>query len=449
MLLELSVLSSIFLCPVSVWSSSPTNVPTFIGMAVDRGRRFESKTRQGTELHPHRFNGGYDPASPLTWTPQQAAEFTIFHEGTAQHAGMQLRTTIQHWSGADLAEFLTRLYLGHKVTDIENSSLAYKSTTNIRYEPQNVRTPQWEGLETREGIFALKDLLKEALSKESLSAQEISRFAEDFLLKEYRWPSLIQQSKSTSTSSGASLSNLQLGEVVFEQDSFYSLGHARTIARILLAVQKERGYDELTCNDIAVMVTLPEKRDEDREAIPMKMIDFFRTITAYTTLTATDKANIVQRMAVSGWLPGSIPKFMAELFPAETLSDNHSVDEMWRLQGDAFFDFPAAATVFETNAKKEKKNTSAIDIAVAKVAKVIGKGHSTPLFKRPRSAKDIEYEELVKSYWKKVEVTATKIKKGPVKGYGVPKTKSIKKRKMPDEDYGVSKTITFVDSIST
>jgi len=454
----------LLLCPAFVWNSSNLShvVHAFTGTAVvDHGRRryFESKTsRQGsTELHLHRFNGGYDPASPLTWTPQQAAEFTIFHEGTPQHAGMQLKTTIQHWTGTDLAEFLTRLYLGQlaidNITNNDDSIGTQSTTKKVVFEPKNVRTPQWEGLDTREGVLALKDLLKEALSKEALSAQEISRFAEAFLLKDYRWPSQIQKSNSNSTTSiGASiLSNSQVGEVVFEDDSFYSLGHARTIARVLLAVRKERGDDDFTWSDIIVMVTLPEQRDEEREAIPMKMIEFLRTISACISLTATDKANIVRGMAMSGWLSASIPKFMTELLPAETLSEDHSVDPIYAFQGDSFYDFPTAATVSEANAKKEKKNNSAIDIAVAKVAKVVGKEESTPSPKKARSSKDTvgsEYEDLVQSYWKKVEVTTTQKKKKPVQGYGVPKTKSIKKRNKPKESESVVESASNVDSVT-
>ena len=187
----------------------------------------------------------------------------------------------------------------------------------------------------------------------------------------------------------------------------------------------------------ALMVTLPEKKDKDREVIPMKMIDFLRTVSSYTSLTAADKANIVQRMAISGWLSGSIAKFMAELFPAESLSENHSVDEIWRLQGDSFFDFPSATTVFETDAKKKKIDTSPIDIAVAKVAKVVGKEHKLLSSKRQETTtKDnegSEYEKLVQSYWKKVDVAPSLINKQPVEEYGVPKTKSIKKRKIPNK----------------
>jgi len=274
-----------------------------------------------------------------------------------------------------------------------------------------------------------------------------------FLLKDYRWPSQIQKSNSNSTTSiGASiLSNSQVGEVVFEDDSFYSLGHARTIARVLLAVRKERGDDDFTWSDIIVMVTLPEQRDEEREAIPMKMIEFLRTISACISLTATDKANIVRGMAMSGWLSASIPKFMTELLPAETLSEDHSVDPIYAFQGDSFYDFPTAATVSEANAKKEKKNNSAIDIAVAKVAKVVGKEESTPSPKKARSSKDTvgsEYEDLVQSYWKKVEVTTTHSKKKPVQGYGVPKTKSIKKRNKPKESESVVESASNVDSVT-
>jgi hypothetical protein len=432
MISRLPAVALIALFPALVWYSSPTHVNAFLSKAADGGRRrFESNSRQDTELHPHRFNGGYDPASPLTWTPHQAAEFTIFHEGTPQHAGMQLRTTIQHWSGADLAQFLTRLYLGHLITDVtKDNDAGYKSSKKVVYEPRNVRTPQWEGLDTREGILALKDLLREALPKEILSAQEISRFAENFLLKEYRWPIRIRKSNSTSISHAFSNSKI---EVDFEHDSFYSLGHAQTIARVLLAVRKERGSDEFNSNDIALMLTLPEKRDEDREVMPMKMIDFFRTISAYTSLTAIDKANVVERMAIAGWLSGSIAKFMAELLPAETLSEDHAVDEIWRLQGDAFLDFPTAATAAETSDTNKEAQSSAVDEAIAKVAKVIGKEQNTLSSKRPSAVKDTvqsEYDELVQSYWKKVEVTTNPKTKQPLEAYGVPKTKSIKKREI-------------------
>ena len=462
-ILRSQALSLVFLCPGLVWNSHPiqSGIHAFQGGAVDHHlSRSGTKIRQNTHLHPHRFNGGYDPTSPLTWTPQQAAEFTIFHDGSPEHAGMQLRTAVQHWSGTDLAEFLTRLYLGHLEIDTDKTS-SHSDYDNVGkkkrivYEPQNVRCPQWEGLETREGIFALKGLLREALSKESLSAQEISRFAEAFLLKDYRWPSSIGQNKSKSkmTPKNITISDSQSRvEVVFEQGSFYGLGHARTLARVMLAVRKERGYHEFNWNDIALMVTLPEKRDEDREITPLQLIEFLRTIAAYTPLTATDKANIVQRMAISGWSSGSIPGFMTELFSAETLSQNHAVDQMCRLQGDSFFDFPAAATIkSERESKKEKKNAAAIAVAKARAKgivkdddKIPGKA-SSKILGNAKDSEGSEYEELVQSYWKKVEVTTT-IKPKIQPSYGVPKTKSIKARKIPKKNFDLSITKAVVDS---
>jgi len=463
MILRYQAFCLVFCCPGLVWNSYPfhSSIHAFQGGAVDHHlSRSVTKIRQFTRLHPHRFNGGYDPTSPLTWTPQQAAEFTIFHDGSPEHAGMQLRTAVQHWSGTDLAEFLTRLYLGHLEidTDKTGSHSDYDSVSKkkrIVYEPQNVRSPQWEGLETREGIFALKGLLREALSKELLSAQEISRFAEAFLLKDYIWPSSIGQSKSQTklTPKNITISDSQSRvEVVFDQSSFYSLGHARTLARVMLAVRKDRGYHEFNWNDIALMVTLPEKRDEDREITPLQLIEFLRTIAAYTPLTATDKANIVQRMAISGWSSGSIPGFMAELFPDETLSQNHMVDQMCRLQGDSFFDFPAAATIkSERESTKEKKNAAAIAVAKARAKGVVKNDNEIPgktpskILGNAKDSEGSEYEELVQSYWKKVEVTTT-IKPKIQPSYGVPKTKSIKMRNIPKKGFDLSITKGVVDS---
>lgn len=377
-----------------------------------------------------------------------------------------------------MAQFLTRLYLGQLEDDTTtNEGEGHRSGKKVVYEPRNVRNPRWKGLETREGILALKDLLNESLSKEALSAQEIARFAESFLLKDYRWP--LPMPKANATSANATLAEIisKPRKVEFENDSFYSLGHSRTIARVLLAIRRERGYEEFNWNDIALMVTLPEKRDEDREETPMQMIDFFRTISAYTSLTAADKAMIVQRMAMSGWLSASIPNFMAKLLPDEMLTENHSVDEIWRLQGDAFLDFPTEAAVLETKAKKAKNETFAVEIAVAKVAKVVAKKRRSMSLKtsstnttaadaaaaaavtvdttanatanatvttrianenagtkEEKKAVGSEFDDLVQSYWKKVEVAPAPNKENPLEAaYGVPKTKSVKKRKIPDK----------------
>jgi hypothetical protein len=381
---SLVLIATIFLCHSFVWNNN-NNIQAFVAVV-----RRSYKTAS-TQLNPHRFNGGYDPGSPLTWTPQQAAEFTIFHDGSPQHAGMQLKTAIKHWSGENLAEFLTRLYLGHQVSSNSND-IDHEDKNKLVYEPKNVRSPQWKGLDTREGIFALKDLLKEALSKESLSAQEISRLAEEFFLKEYKWPSQKQQFKTTSNNSQSAAA----AEIIFENDSFYSLGHARTLARIILSVRREQSLDDFNWYDFVLMITLPERNDNNRETAPMKLIEFFQTIAASVAFTTKDKADIVNRMAMSGWQPGSIPKFMAELFPEESMNDNHSVCEMRMVVGDSFLDFPSSALVKED--KEQEKQVTATGDAY-------NEGRSL------KSANEIvksEYEELVQSYWKKVEVPITK-----------------------------------------
>ena len=223
-----------------------------------------------TRLYPHRFNGGYDPSSPLTWTPQQAAEFTIFHHGSPEYIGMQLRSTIQHWSGKDLAEFLTRLYLGQPLAEQQTQIGQQTSSTSspwssfvvthnhrgdrqentkkLRYEPNNVRTPQWKGLDSREGILALQSLLKEALSYDVLDPQEIARFAEAFLLKEYKWPKQGMEQTQTSTNNMTYSKQEKKDQklmILFEQDSFYSRGHAKTLARVLWSVQKTSSVKSL------------------------------------------------------------------------------------------------------------------------------------------------------------------------------------------------------------
>jgi len=372
---------TVLLCHLFVCNNNDSNNNNIQAFVMVVRRSYKTAT---TRVNLHRFNGGYDPESPLTWTPKQAAEFTIFHEGSPQYAGMQLKTAIKHWSGENLAEFLTRLYLGQKVSSNDND-IDHNNRKELVYEPQNVRSPQWKGLNTREGIFALKDLLKEALSKESLSAREISRFAQEFFLKEYKWPSKNLQ---------LTTSNSSQSEVVFENDSFYTLGHARTLARIIWSVRKERNFD-FTWEDIVLMVTLPEKNDKDRETTPFQLIEFFQTIASGTPLTAKDKANIVKRMAMSGWCAGSIPRFMAELLPVETMNQNHTVSEIGIAVGNSFLDFPSAL--------EEKKD----DEQEKKIGIIGGTDEGQSL----KSAKEIvqsEYEELVQSYWKKVEVPTPK-----------------------------------------
>jgi hypothetical protein len=368
-----------------------------------------------TCCNAHKFNGGYDPSRPLTWTPEEAAEFTIFHESTPEIAGMQLRTAIQHWTGADLAEFLARLYLAQRLVPPRDYERSSSVGNKLLYEPDNVRSPQWKGLDSRAGVMALKGLLKEALSPDILDARELARFAESFLLKEYRWPYRKDKSKSIPSLRRMSKQN-ENSKIIFEQDSFYTQGHAKTLARILWSVRKER-LGAFTWNDIVVMVTLPEK--ENKESTALEMTDFFRTLVARIPMTVQDKANMVRQLALGGWSPSSIPKFMANVLPAEAMDENHVISAEGCLD-DSFMDFPQ---------KREKRHDSKTEIMEKTALESVEEQFL--LSSDMRNAKDtvrMEYDELVKSYWKQMDIPkAKKLRKGG----SVDDTKPVPVKEMP------------------
>jgi hypothetical protein len=365
-----------------------------------------------TSLKLHRFNGGYDPASPLRWTPQEAAEFTIFHQGEPLYIGLQLRMAIQRWTGTDLAEFLTRLYLGQKVEAEQHSSRfpslspatlgeesKHRETkSRIVYEPRNVRTPKWKGLETREGVLALKELLKEALSPDTMDSREIARFAEVFLLKEYKWPN--QNLNSTIGLTPINLlpkNNGTARKILFEGDSFYTQGHSRTIARILLWIRKERSTP-FKWEDIVVMVTLLEH--EHKEARPMQLKDFYETLVAHIPLTTKEKTRMVERLALGGWSSSDIPKFMAMILPEDSQKVNTTM-----LEDGLFRDIPSAAERDAQNERvssdddddeNEEDDQFRLETTEEQVLLV-------SRLKRATLSLRSEYDQLVQSYWKQLE----------------------------------------------
>jgi hypothetical protein len=383
-----------------------------------------SSSSSGTiVLNVHRFNGGYDPSSPLTWTPQQAAEFAIFHEGTPHHAGMQLRTAIQHWRGDDLAEFLTRLYLGKERQQQVQPSLQSNHNHNdddyhnnnhqrsLVYEPQHVRAPQWWGLETREGLVALKSLLSEALSNDTLQPREVARFAESFLLKEYKWPSDQPWDDATGTTTNAP------PQVVFEQDSFYSRGHGVALAHVLWSVRRQRyGDPAFTPDDIVDMVTLPER--EDKESTSLQMKEFFQTLARKIVLAEADKTRIVQRLAIGGWGPASIPQFVTTILDRNprTVSQGHYSGE-----SSEFSDYPSQLddesqinnnknnndiTMNEWNEIEQQQfnDHNVGDYTATAVDDQVVLGYSKNRNEQARDSVRKEYDQLVQEYWKRVEV---------------------------------------------
>jgi hypothetical protein len=381
-------------------------------VSIGRPQNSSFSSSSVTILKLHQFNGGYDPASPLTWTPQQAAEFTMFHQGEPMYIGLQLRTAIKRWTGTDLAEFLTRLYLGQKVEpeqqSYRSSSLSpatigeeskhRETKSKIVYEPQNVRTPQWRGLETREGVLALKELLKEALSPDTMDPREIARFAEAFLLKEYKWPNqrINPIMGFTTNKFPRSNNNTMVPEIAFEHDSFYSRGHSKIIARIILWIRKERSVP-FKWEDIVAMVTLLEH--EQKEARAMQLTDFYETLVAHIPLTTKDKTRMVERLALGGWSSSDIPKFIAKILPDEERNTDHTL-----LEDGSFGDIPSA-TERDTrnndnasrhdnqNEESDRSSLGAIEDQVLLVSTL----------KRATLSLRSEYDQLVQSYWKQLE----------------------------------------------
>ncbi len=270
------------LCSLAIFA---TIVPFRIVTAAFTVTSLSALPQHPTTRFVHQFNGGYDASrSAITWNPMQAAEFVIWHSGSADAAGKQLQPLIQHWTGTDVGEFLTRLYLGE--ADSEESKLTFES--------RNVRTPQWKGLKDEAGRLALKELLQVSLPKTVLEAAEIARFAETFLLKEHTWPTAAIGDKDTK------------GKL--EKDSFATLGHTADIAKLFGALRLEK-YGEFTVEDVLEMVLLPEMDVQDTKFL--KMHDFFFHVGI--RLTPSEKIDIVQGMAKGGWGPANIAKFVSNI----------------------------------------------------------------------------------------------------------------------------------------
>ena len=341
-----------------------------------------------TVLFPHRFNGGYDASAPLTWTPQQAAEFVMFHPcEEPKYVGQQLRPAIQHWSGFDLAEFLTRLYLGDPRDDSDETGGSDSSVRgqgrSVVYEPQNVRSPKWNGLHTKEGISALTELLKEALSSETLDPREISRFAEEFFLKEYKWPvSQTHPDDGINNDQQVPIGMAMSPVVEFESDSFYSLGHSVTFAHVLWVARKSCLGVGMTWDDLVAMITLPEF--DKKDVVPMQMIDFYKTISSLMHLTNKDRASLVNGMAIGGWEASNIPIFVSQILPLD-FDDQSAMDaalDEWRFLHEDGVRPERASPLKETiTFDRKPKSTS-------------------QMFQGTES----EFDELVQEYWSRTEI---------------------------------------------
>ena len=249
-----------------------------------------NSARSSTVFFPLRF-GGYDAgvAGVTTWSPSEAAEFVVWNRSEPRQAGMQISPMIKNWSGDDVGEFLSRLFLGEVI----------KEENQISFCPSNVRNPQWLGLGD-EGFAAMKDLLAHALPDSVLSPEALARCALAFLMKEHRWPAEMKNEKERDSG------------VQFDSDTFAGLGHSAEFARVLVSVRRER-MSEFTPNDIVRMLTLPEHSDKTQGYSHMP--DFFNNLGVQ--LTSSQKVETVEQLALSGWAPSTLAKFICSIEEVE------------------------------------------------------------------------------------------------------------------------------------
>jgi hypothetical protein len=264
---------------VGVQSFAPTRQNLCrISSASCSDSSYESST---TLLNQHHQFSGFDAgrSAEVSWTPSEAAEFVIWHAGKPSQAGMQLSPMIRGWSGIDVGEFLTRLFLG-EVDDDEK---------RISFCPSNVREPKWKGLD-EEGKEAMRDLLLAALPNDVLSAAELARCGQSFLLKEHRWPSVAKDGEAAK------------GE--YEMDSFASMGYSADFAKTLGSVRRER-MDEFTPKDVVEMLSL---REHDKDSGYFRLSEFWANLGI--KMTPGEKVETVEGMALSGWAPSNIAQFI-------------------------------------------------------------------------------------------------------------------------------------------
>lgn len=244
-----------------------------ISMSIKRKSRGPNQYTRGETLI-------YANPSVSAWNPQQASEFITWHVEDPEKAGQQLAPLIHHWNGNDVGEFLTRMYLGQ--VDEENFT--------ISYHPSYVRNPKWLGL-GEDGLRYLTIFFQKALPAQALLAEEISRFADYFLLKEHKWP------KET---------NATDKDGCFETDSFANQGHAADIARVFGYVRRERLGDFSAADVIDLVV--PSK-NQDQNLLLKEMPAFFGNLGIQ--LTSNEKIIVVEGLAKKGCAPGLIARLIS------------------------------------------------------------------------------------------------------------------------------------------
>ncbi len=252
--------------------------------------------RRAPSVNPSRQFAVYDAnvEGVITWSPSEAAEFVLWHRIDPRQTGQQLAPMIKDWSGNEVGEFLNKVFIG-RVNELED---------RIDFCPSNVRDPQWLGLND-EGFEALEELLLYALPDTILAPEGLSRCAQAFLTKEHRWPS------TTKNNDGLR------GETEYEIETFAGLGHGKDFAKVLGSVRRKR-LSEFTANDIVKMLTLPEHCDKAQGY--SRMPDFYNNLGV--KLTSAEKVSTVEQLALSGWAPSALSKFVSTIYDVEEEVDD-------------------------------------------------------------------------------------------------------------------------------
>ncbi len=139
----------------------------------------------------------------------------------------------------------------------------------------------------------------------------------------------------------------------------------------------------------------------------MQMRDFFRTLVARVALTDADRARMVQRLAIGGWGPASIPNFMASVV------ENHDPRAVFGNGGDpgSFLGYPSQVDMSANSNNNGQRNeweqaqqygNDFGDYAGPDDQVMLAYSRNTN-----RNAEDSvrrEYDQLVQEYWKRVEI---------------------------------------------
>eukprot|EP00980_Cylindrotheca_fusiformis_P001559 scaffold354_cov54-Cylindrotheca_fusiformis.AAC.1 len=217
----------------------------------------------------------------------------------------------------------------------------------ITYHPANVQSPQWMGLE-ESGLQYLTLFLLEALPTKTLLPMEITRFANYFLLRQHKWPSITNDDPTTKKK-----------KIQFETGSFIS--HAADLAKVYGYIRRER-LGDFTVNDVLAMMvsttttttstTIEDDDDDDDDKVDSNKDRFLVQLGTFFVnlgiqLTSMEKIMIVEGMAIHGYSPGLIARFISSL---EEISEDDRRVSLERSKS-----LPEAEHALELLLQKKKK----------------------------------------------------------------------------------------------